>query len=105
MTLLTVLHLCNEGIRVQWFANTKLVDSRDSELVFIPFDEVGGIVRTGLAFGGDQGPGDPGCLPLLHHIVGYGGTAIVLWRVPPNGALISCDTRETDGTLNRSRGI
>lgn len=42
--LLTVLHLGYDCIRVQWFANTKLVDSRDSELVLIALDEVGGIV-------------------------------------------------------------
>lgn len=105
MTLLTVLHLCDDRIRVQWFADTKLVDSRYSELVLITLDEVGGIVRTGFTFGGDQGPGDPGCLPLLHHIVSDGCTAVILWRVPPHGALLSCDASETDGTLDRSGGI
>lgn len=105
MTLLTVLHLCDDRIRVQWFTNTKLVDSRDSELVLIALDEVGGIVRTSFTLGGDQGPGDPGCLPLLHYVMGDGSTAIILWRVPPNSALLSCDAGETDGTLNRSRGI
>ncbi len=97
--------MCDDRIRVQWFADTKLVDSRNSELVLITLDEVGGIVRTGFAFGGDQGPRDPGCLSLLHHIVGDGCTAVVLRRVPPDGALLSCDAGETDGTLNRSRGI
>lgn len=105
MTLLTVLHLCDDSIRVQWFANTKLVDSRDSELVLIALDEIGGIVRTGFTLGGDQGPGDPGCLPLLHHIVGDGGTAVILRRVPPHSALLCRNAGETDGTLNRSGGI
>lgn len=105
LTLLTVLHLCDDRIRVQWFANTKFVDSRDPELVLIAFDKVGGIVRASFTFGGDQCPGYPRCLPLLHHIVSDGGTAVVLWWVPPNGALLRCDTGETDGTLNRSRGI
>jgi len=96
------LHLCNEGIRVQRFADTRLVDRRDPELVFVALDEVCSIVRTGFTFGGDHGPGDPGRLPLLHHIVGDGSTAVVLRRVPPHGALLSRDAGETDGTLNRS---
>lgn len=37
--------------------------------------------------------------------MGDGGTAVVLRRVPPNGALLCCDAGETDGTLDRSRGI
>lgn len=105
MTVLTVLHLGDDRIRVQGFTNSKLVHSRDSELVLIGLDKVGGIVRTSFAFRGDQSPGDPGCLPLLHHIVSDGSTAVVLWWVPPHRALLSRDAGETDGTLNRSRGI
>lgn len=105
LTLLTVLHLCDDRIRVQWFANTKFVDSRDSELVLVAFNKVCGIVRASFTFGGDHCPGYPRCLSLFHHIVSDGGTAVVLWWVPPHGALLSCDTGETDGTLNRSRGI
>lgn len=51
VAFLTVLHLCDDGIRVQWFANTKLVHGRDSELVFVALDEVGSIERTGFTFG------------------------------------------------------
>lgn len=104
-TLLTVLHLCDDRIRVEGFPDPKLVDSRNSELVLVALDQVGGVVRTSFTFGCDQSPGDPGCLSLLHHIVDDGGTAVVLRRVPPNCALLCCDAGETDGTLNRSRGI
>lgn len=99
------MHLRNYRIRVQWFSDTKLVDSRDSELVLIAFDEVGGIIRASFTLGGDQGPSDPGCLPFLHHIVRNGSTAIVLWWAPPHSALLSCDACETDWALDGSRGI
>ena len=45
------MHLSNDWIRVQWFANTILVDSRDSELVLIALDEVGGVEGAGLTLG------------------------------------------------------
>ena len=103
--LLTVLHLCNDRNGVQGFANSKLVDSRDSELVLIALDKVGGVERAGFALGVDHGPGNPGCLPLLHNIVGDGRTAIIFRRVPPHGALLSCDAGETNGTFNRPGSI
>lgn len=54
--MLTVLHLCDDRIRVQGFTNSKLVHSRDSELVLIALDKVGGVVRTSLAFRCYQSP-------------------------------------------------
>lgn len=104
-SILTVLHPCDDRIRVQRFTNSKLVDSRDSELVLIALNKVGGIERTSLALRCDHGPGDPGCLPLLDHIVRDGSTAVVLWWVPPHCALFSRDASETDRALNRPRGV
>lgn len=103
--MLTVLHLCDDRIRVQGFTNSKLVHSRDSELVLIALDQVGGVVRTSLAFRCYQSPGDSGCLPLLYHIVGDSSTAVVFWWVPPHRAFLGSNAGETDGTLNRPRGI
>lgn len=104
-SILTVLHPCGDRIRVQRFTNSKLVDSRDSELVLIALNKVGSIERASLTLRCDHSPGDPGCLPLLDHIVCDGSTAVVLWWVPPHCALFSSDASETDGTLNRPRGI
>jgi len=66
-SVLTILHLSNDWIRVQWFANTKLVDRRDSELVLIALDEVGGVEGAGLTLGGHGGPGKPGRFRLLYY--------------------------------------
>lgn len=103
--LLTVLHLGNDGIRVKRFTHSKLIHSRDPELVLIALDKVGCIVRAGFTFRCDHCPGDPGCLPLLHHIVGNSRTTIIFWWVPPNCAFLSCDACKTDRPLNRSRSI
>lgn len=105
MALLTVLHLCDNWVGVEGFTNSKLVHSRDSELVLVALDKVGGIVRTSFTFRCDHSPSDSRCFPLLHHIVDDGSTAVILWWVPPYCALLSCDAGEADGTLNRSRGI
>lgn len=105
VALLTVLHLCDDRVGVQGFADTKLVDSRDSELVLITLDEVSGIERTSFTLGSDHGPGDSGCLPLFNHVMGNGSTAVVLWGVPPHGALLCCDAGKTNGPINRSRRI
>lgn len=105
LVLLTVLHLGNNRIRVQRFSHSKLVHSRDPELVLVALDEVGCIVGAGFTFRGDQGPGDPGCLPLLHHVVGDSRAAVIFWWVPPYCALLSCDSCKTDRPLNRSWSV
>lgn len=105
LKLLTVLHLGNDGIRVERFTHSKLVHSRDSELVLVALDKIGCIVRAGFTFRCDQCPGDPGSLPLFHHIVGNSRTAIIFWWVPPHRALLSCNTSKTDWPLNGSRSI
>lgn len=104
-SILTVLHPCNDRIRVQRFTNSKLVDGRDSELVFIAFDKVVGIERASLTLGCDHSPGDPGCLPLLYHIMSDGSTSVILWWIPPYCALFSRNASETDGTLHRPRCV
>lgn len=50
VTLLTVLHLCDDGIRVKRFTNSKLVYSRDPELVLITLNKIGGIIRASFTF-------------------------------------------------------
>ena len=103
--VLTVLHLSNDWIRVQWFANTILVDSRDSELVLIALDEVGGVEGAGLTLGCYGGPGDPGCLPLLYHVVSDASTAVILWWVPPHCALLSSYAGEANRSLYGPWGV
>lgn len=105
LQILTVLHLGNDGIRVERFPHSKLVHSRDSELVLVALDKVGCIVRAGFAFGSDQRPGDPGRLPLFHHVVGNSRTAVIFGWVPPHRALLSCDTSKPDRPLDGSRSI
>lgn len=103
--LLTVLHLGNDRIRVERFPHSKLIHSRDSELVLVALDKVGGIVGAGFTFRRDQCPGDPGRLPLFHHVVGNSRAAVIFRRVPPHCALLSCDACKTDWPLNRSWSI
>jgi hypothetical protein len=40
---LTELHLCNEWIRVERTSNSELIDSRDTELVLVALDQLGGV--------------------------------------------------------------
>lgn len=105
LELLTVLHLGNDRIRVKRFTHAKLIHGRDSELVLIALDKVGCIVRAGFTFRCDQCPGDPGRLPLFHHILGNSRTAIIFWWVPPHCALLSSDACKTDWPLNGSWSI
>lgn len=56
--LLTVLKLCNDGAGFQRSANSKFVDCRHSELIFISFDEFGCSECALLTLIRHQGPGN-----------------------------------------------
>ena len=102
---LTELHLCNDWIRVQRSAITKLVDGRDTELILIALDQFSDVEGAGFTLASHHCPGDPGGLSLLYYVVSDGRAAIVLWRVPPNCTLLCSDACETDGTLRKPRGV
>ena len=102
---LTVLQLSDDRGGVQRSSHSKLVDSRNPELVLVSFYQLCGIKGAFLALISNHCPRYLGCLTLLDKVVRNLGAAIVLWRAPGQSALALGDTAEGDGSHRLPRCV
>lgn len=92
------MKLCNDWGGFQGSADSKLVDSRYPELIFISFHELGCIESALCALIRYQGPRNLGGVPLLDDEMGYFRASVVLWWFPRQSAFALRDVAENDGS-------